>query len=102
MNQIHTARFAIGHIVRHRDDAFRGVVMDVDPAYHGPASDTGAVSPDQPFYRIFALGEDGGFVAYAAESVLEDGRSALLTDEVRRWFTVDEQGHHAPLHAGIH
>ena len=67
-----------------------------------PASDTGAVSPDQPFYRIFALGEDGGFVAYAAESVLEDGRSALLTDEVRRWFTVDGQGHHAPLHAGIH
>ena len=61
-----------------------------------------AVSPDQPFYRIFALGEDGGFVAYAAESVLEDGRSALLTDEVRRWFTVDERGHHAPLHAGIH
>ncbi|MGK2257488.1 MAG: heat shock protein HspQ [Brevundimonas sp.] len=77
-------------------------MMDVDPAYQGPASDTGAVSPDQPFYRIFALGEDGGFVAYAAESVLEDGRSALLTDEVRRWFTVDGQGHHAPLHAGIH
>jgi heat shock protein HspQ len=88
--------------VRHRDDAFRGVVMDVDPAYQGPASDTGAVSPDQPFYRIFALGEDGGFVAYAAESVLEDARSALLTDDVRRWFTVDGQGHHAPLHAGIH
>lgn len=102
MNQIHTARFAIGHMVRHRDDVFRGVVMDVDPAYQGLASDTGAVSPDQPFYRIFALGEDGGFVAYAAESVLEDARSALLTDDVRRWFTVDEQGHHAPLHAGIH
>jgi len=88
--------------VRHRDDVFRGVVMDVDPAYQGPAADTGAVSPDQPFYRIFALGEDGGFVAYAAESVLEDARSALLTDDVRRWFTVDGQGHHAPLHAGIH
>ena len=102
MTQIHTARFAIGQMVRHRDDVFRGVVMDVDPAYQGLASDTGAVSPDQPFYRIFALGEDGGFVAYAAESVLEDARSARLTDDVRRWFTVDGQGHHAPLHAGIH
>ena len=30
MTQVHTARFAIGQIVRHRDDAFRGVVMDVD------------------------------------------------------------------------
>ncbi|MGO8609084.1 hemimethylated DNA-binding YccV-like domain-containing protein, partial [Rhizobium johnstonii] len=35
MTRIQTARFAIGQIVRHRDDAFRGVVMDVDHAYEG-------------------------------------------------------------------
>ncbi|MFN7128036.1 MAG: heat shock protein HspQ [Brevundimonas sp.] len=102
MTQVHTARFAIGQIVRHRDNAFRGVIMDVDHGYDGPAVDTGAVSPDQPFYRVFALGEEGGFVAYAAEGVLEDGQSVLLPDDAQRWFTVDAQGHHAPLHEAIH
>jgi heat shock protein HspQ len=102
MTQVHTARFAIGQIVRHRDDAFRGVVMDVDAAYDGPAAETGSVVADQPFYRVFALGEDGGFVAYAAEMVLEDGQSELLDDDARRWFTVDAQGHHAPLDERLH
>ena len=102
MTQVQTARFAIGQIVRHRDDAFRGVVMDVDPAYDGPAVDTGPVAADQPFYQVFALGEDGGFIAYAAEGVLEDGQSVLLPDDAQRWFTVDGQGHHAPLDKRIH
>ena len=37
----------------------------------------------------FALGEDGGFVAYAAEGALEDGDSVLLPDDAERWFTTD-------------
>lgn len=102
MPQVQTARFSIGQTVRHRDDAFRGVVMDVDPAYAGPAAETGAVTADQPFYRIFALGEDGGFVAYAAEGVLEDSPSVLRPDDAQRWFTIDAQGHHAPLNEAIH
>ena len=59
------------------------------------------MAADQPFYRVFALGEDGGFVAYAAEGVLEDGQSVLLPDDAQRWFTTDAEGHHAPLHEGI-
>ena len=102
MTQVHTARFAIGQIVRHRDGAFRGVVMDVDHAYDGPAGETGLVAPDQPFYRVYALGDDGGFVAYAAEAVLEDGRSILLPDDAERWFTTDSLGHHAPLDEQLH
>ena len=102
MSLVHTARFSIGQIVRHRDDAFRGVVMDVDPAYDGPASETGGISPDQPFYRVFATGEDGGFVAYAAEGALEDGDSVLLPDDAERWFTTDGMGHHAPLDERLH
>lgn len=102
MTQVHTARFAIGQIVRHRDDAFRGVVMDVDHAYDGPAGETGLVAADQPFYRVYALGEDGGFVAYAAEGVLEDGQSVLLPDDADRWFTTDGLGHHAPLDEQLH
>ena len=102
MTRIQTARFAIGQVVRHRDDAFRGVVMDVDHAYEGPAGECGLVRPDQPFYRVFALGEDGGFVAYAAEGALEDGDTVLLPDDAERWFTTDGMGHHAPLDERLH
>jgi heat shock protein HspQ len=102
MNQIHTARFAIGHIVRHRDDAFRGVVIDVDAAYAGPMRETGDTSPNQPFYRVFVTGTDGGFVAYAAEGVLEHDDSRLTRADEKRWFTVDADGHHAPLDMRLH
>ena len=102
MIQIRTARFAIGQAVRHRDDAFKGVVMDVDQAYAGPDVDLGLLQADQPFYRIFALGDDGGFIAYAAESSLEAGGLTLDPVEIARWFTTDAEGHHAPLDAGLH
>ncbi|MDQ1153989.1 heat shock protein HspQ [Brevundimonas sp. SORGH_AS_0993] len=102
MPQIRTARFAVGQAVRHCDDAFNGVVMDVDPGYAGPAVDLGVLQADQPFYRVFALGDDGGFIAYAAESSLEAGDLALDPGEIARWFATDAQGHHAPLDAGLH
>ena len=102
MSLVHIARFSIGQIVRHRDDAFRGVVMDVDPAYDGPASETGGISPAQPFYRVFATGEDGGFIAYAAEDVLEGDDARLTAADERRWFTIDAHGHHAPLDMRLH
>ena len=57
------AKFGLGQIVRHREAAFRGVVIDVDPVFAGKPGDTGAISPDQPFYQVMALGAEGGFVA---------------------------------------
>ena len=68
----------------------------------GSATQTGLVAADQPFYRVYALGDDGGFVAYAAEGVLEEGQSVLLPDDADRWFTTDGLGHHAPLDEQLH
>lgn len=102
MTQVRTARFSLGQVVRHRDDAFHGVIIDVDAAYAGPMKETGGTSPNQPFYRVFAMGADGGFVAYAAEGVLEVEAGELAPADQRRWFTVDDQGHHAPLDMRLH
>jgi len=102
MTQVHSTLFSIGQMVRHRDDAFRGVVMDVDGAYDGPAAQTGAVAADQPFYRVYALGEDGGFVAYVAEAALVGDDDTLTTADAHRWFTIDDAGHHAPLDERLH
>ena len=104
MTQSLSAKFSLGQIVRHRDDAFRGVVMDVDPSYAGDPGAPGPEQPYQPFYRVFVMGEEGGFLAYAAEEVLEYESSVtpLSRDDQRRWFTVDDRGRHAPKSQPIH
>ena len=96
-NEINT-RFRLGQVVRHRDDAFEGLIMDVDPSYAGPHEETGAVSALQPFYHVLVVAEEGGVIAYAAEEALvETGETeALSRDDARALFTVDGHGHHAP------
>jgi heat shock protein HspQ len=99
MTQVQTARFGLGQVVRHRDDAFHGLVIDVDVRYAGPPTESGPVSPDQPFYSVLVADDDGAVIAYAAEDALEPSPDAelLSQQEARRWFTVDAQGHRAPL-----
>jgi heat shock protein HspQ len=98
------AKFGLGQIVRHRQAAFRGVVIDVDAVFAGNPGDTGAISPDQPFYQVLALGADGGFVAYAPEDALEHDPEllALAPSAEGQWFNVDAQGRHAPKAQAIH
>ena len=98
------AKFGLGQIVRHREAAFRGVVIDVDPVFAGKPGDTGGISPDQPFYQVLALGAEGGFVAYAPEDALEhDPELASVAREAEtRWFTVDREGRYAPKSHAIH
>lgn len=98
------ARFGLGQIVRHAQGAFRGVVVDVDPVFAGEPGATGAVSPDQPYYQVLAVGEEGGFIAYAAEDALEHDPEAgvMAPSDQRKWFTMDRQGHHAPRAQAIH
>ncbi len=104
MTSLRSAKFALGQIVRHRDAAFQGVVVDVDAAYAGGADEPGPDRRDQPFYRVLAMGADAGFLVYAAEDVLEhDPGAAALTDaEQAHWFTVDANGHRAPRSQPIH
>ena len=104
MTQPQTARFALGQIVRHRDHAFRGLVVDADPYYAGSPNAPGPQKPDQPFYRVMAIGEEAGFTVYAAENVLEvdPDLPPLTPNDAARWFTIDAEGHHAPRHSPIH
>lgn len=97
MPQSRTAKFGLGQIVRHRQESFRGVVVDVDAAYAGPANEPGPDDRDQPFYRVLAMGEGAGFLIYAAEDVLEHDPDVILSpDEKAQWFSLDGEGHVAP------
>lgn len=104
MTQARTCKFALGQIVRQRDNAFTGVVLDVDGAYEGPSDQAGPVRPDQPFYQVLAAGPEGGFIAYAAEDALEPqpGAGPLTPSDAARWFTVDAVGHKAPRTQAVH
>jgi len=104
MTQSQTAKFGLGQIVRHREESFRGVVVDVDARYAGPANEPGPDQRDQPFYRILAMGVDSGFLVYAAEAVLEHDPdiAPLSPDEQSRWFAMDDHGHIAPRAQPIH
>lgn len=95
MTQVPTARFRLGQAVRHRDHAFAGVVVDVDAAYAGVPADVGDVEAAQPFYRVLATGEEGGFVAYAAEDVLAPAGVDAL-DLPAGWLRKDASGRMTP------
>ena len=104
MTQSLTAKFGLGQIVRHREDSFLGVVVDVDATYAGPAHEPGPDHRDQPFYRVLAMGEDAGYLVYAAEAVLEHDPDVepMAPDDRALWFTIDNAGHHAPRATPIH
>ncbi len=104
MTQSQTAKFGLGQIVRHREESFRGVVVDVDARYAGPANEPGPDDRNQPFYRVLAMGEGAGFLIYAAENLLEHDPdiAPLSADEQSQWFAMDGHGHIAPRTQHIH
>lgn len=104
MNQSLTAKFGLGQIVRHREEAFRGVIVDVDARYAGPDGEPGPEEREQPFYRVLAMGTDAGFLIYAAEALLEHDPdiAPLSAADQAHWFTMDDHGRIAPRAQPIH
>ncbi|MDE8652328.1 heat shock protein HspQ [Novosphingobium album (ex Liu et al. 2023)] len=76
------ARFAIGDVVRHKNQDFRGVVFDIDPVFANSdewyESIPVEIRPrrDQPYYHLLAENDDSSYVAYVSQQNLtEDGES---------------------------
>ena len=72
----HSAKYAIGQVVRHRVYPFRGVIFDVDPVFSNTEeywlSIPENIRPhkEQPFYHLLAEKEDSSYVAYVSEQNL--------------------------------
>jgi heat shock protein HspQ len=79
--EIRSARFSIGEIVRHRIHPFRGVIFDVDPTFNNSEewwlSIPEAMRPakDQPYYHLLAENAKTTYVAYVSEQNLEHDES---------------------------
>ena len=73
---IHSARFAIGDVVRHRLFDFRGVIFDVDPVFANSEEWYESIpealrpSKDQPFYHLLAENAESSYVAYVSQQNL--------------------------------
>lgn len=68
------AKFAVGQIIRHIMFGYRGVIIDVDPSFHGSEEwytkmVSGQPAKEKPWYHILVHGSVHR--AYAAEGQIE-------------------------------
>lgn len=91
------AAFGLGWIVRSTRSGFRGVVVDVDPAYAqgadwlatpGVAGDPGFAA-DQPWYTAVGEDEHGYRTLYCSEATLEHDQTLrpVGNPDLAQWFT---------------
>lgn len=99
-NEINTAKFGIGQVVRHRLFPFRGVIFDVDPEFanseewYESIPDEIRPRKDQPFYHLFAENEETEYIAYVSEQNLlqDENREPVRHPQVDEVFVRREDG----------
>ena len=72
------AKFSVGQLIHHRMFDYRGVVIDVDPQFHGPDEWYNKMArsqppKDKPWYHVLVDGND--VRTYVAERNLEPDQS---------------------------
>jgi heat shock protein HspQ len=91
---LHTAKFKIGQVVKHRLFPFRGVIFDVDPTFANTEewwlSIPEEIRPrkDQPFYHLFAENDDTEYVAYVSEQnlLVDESGTPCRHPQVKEYF----------------
>jgi heat shock protein HspQ len=104
MNDMKTAKFAIGQVVRHRLFPFRGIIFDVDPQFNNTEEWYEAIPKevrprkDQPFYHLLAENSETEYIAYVSEqNLLEDASGEPVRHpQLRELFDRTPDGQYAP------
>lgn len=110
MNDIRSAKFQIGQVVRHRLFPFRGVIFDVDPEFANTEEWYQAIPAevrprkDQPFYHLLAENADTEYIAYVSEQNLLPDTSGepVRHPQVGHFFTKGADGTYAPKRQAHH
>ena len=109
-NEMKTAKFAIGQVVRHRLFPFRGVIFDVDPQFSNTEEWYEAIPKDvrprkdQPFYHLLAENSETEYIAYVSEQNLLEDESGepVRHPQLRQMFDRTPDGHYAPKDRARH
>ncbi len=110
MNDMKTAKFAIGQVVRHRLFPFRGVVFDVDPQFNNTEEWYEAIPTevrprkDQPFYHLLAENAETEYIAYVSEQNLltDDSGDPIRHPQLPDLFDRTPEGGYLPKARAIH
>lgn len=110
MNDMKTAKFRIGQVVRHRLFPFRGVIFDVDPEFSNTEEWYEAIPADvrprkdQPFYHLLAENSETEYIAYVSEqNLLEDETGEPVRHpQLREMFDKTPDGGYAPKDRARH
>jgi heat shock protein HspQ len=110
MNDMKTAKFAIGQVVRHRLFPFRGVIFDVDPQFNNTEEWYQAIPKevrprkDQPFYHLLAENSETEYIAYVSEQNLLEDESGdpVRHPQLRELFDRKPDGQYAPKDRARH
>ena len=105
MDNVRTAKFRVGEVVRHRLYPFRGIVFDIDPVFDNTEEWWQAIPEerrprkDQPFYHLLAENAETEYVAYVSEQNLLPDASGqpLRHPQVNELFTRRKDGTYQPL-----
>jgi len=104
MNEMKTAKFSIGQVVRHRLFPFRGVIFDVDPQFANSDEWYEAIpkdvrpNKDQPFYHLLAENAETEYIAYVSEQNLLEDQSGepVRHPQLRELFEKTADGRYSP------
>ena len=107
---LRTAKFNVGHIVKHRLYPFRGVIFDVDPVFNNSEEWWLAIpeerrpSKDQPYYHLLAENDENTYVAYVSEQnlLLDDSGRPVGHPDVMDFFDGMEDGHYVLADRSAH
>jgi heat shock protein HspQ len=102
--RMHTAKFQIGQVVKHRLFPFRGVVFDIDPEFNNTEDWWQSIPADrrprkdQPYYHLFAENAETEYVAYVSEQNLlpDTSETPIRHPQVDEVFERDEHGAYRP------
>jgi heat shock protein HspQ len=102
--RMHTAKFQIGQVVKHRLFPFRGVVFDIDPEFNNTEEWWQSIPADrrprkdQPFYHLFAENAETEYVAYVSEQNLlpDNSGTPIRHPQVAEVFKRDDSGAYHP------
>lgn len=108
--QMRTAKFMIGQVVKHRVYPFRGIIFDVDPTFSNTEEWWEAIPEDvrperdQPFYHLLAENAETEYVAYVSEQNLvpDDTGEPVRHPQVDEIFEQQDDGSYRPRDVDLH
>lgn len=109
-NNVYTAKFGIGQVVKHRIFDFRGVIFDIDPTFSNTdewyESIPEEIRPhkEQPFYHLLAENEETEYIAYVSEQnlLIDDTGLPVRHAQVEEVFDHLADGVYQRAEANLH